>query len=259
MAIDEQLIKALHVETLRKADMHAERDAHLLFQTSTIEALLEGAYDGDATFGELREHGDLGLGTFDACDGEMIAVDGEFLRADVDGAIHAVEPAQRTPFAVLTFFRPTHSFELAEALDEAAFMDALDAGIGDLGTAHAVRIDGSFQRVRARSVARQHKPYPPLTQVVEDQHSFEIRDVEGTMVGFRFPDYAKGMNVPGYHLHFVTEDRARGGHVLGCEPHGVSVQIDDSVDLHVELPPGVELTSPGATSDDALRRVEREG
>jgi hypothetical protein len=37
----------------------------------------------------------------------------------------------------------------------------------------------------------------------------------------------------------------------------VTVQVDDEVDLHVELPAGVELTSPGATSDAALRRVEQ--
>jgi acetolactate decarboxylase len=258
MTIDERLIKALHVETLRQADMHAERDPHLLFQTSTIEALLEGAYEGDVTFAELREHGDLGLGTFDACDGEMIALDGVFLRADVEGVTHAVEPTAKTPFAVMTFFQPTHRFELTERLGEDGFLGALDARLGDPATAHAVRLDGRFALVRARSVARQRKPYPPLTEVVKDQHVFELRDVEGTMVGFRFPDYAKGINVPGYHLHFVSADRARGGHVLGCAPRGVTVQVDDSVNVHVELPPGVELTSPDATSDTALRRVERE-
>ncbi|MGH2993976.1 MAG: acetolactate decarboxylase [Solirubrobacterales bacterium] len=259
MAIDERLIKALHVETLRKQDLHAEREPHVLFQASTFEALLESNYDGEVSFAELGEHGDLGLGTFDAVDGEMIAVDGEFFRATVDGSVHPVEPSRRTPFAIVTFFDPTHSFELPEALDEDGFMNALDARLGDPATAHALRVDGSFTRVRARSVARQHKPYPPMTEVAANQHVFELADVEGTMVGFRFPDYAKGINVPGYHLHLVTADRARGGHVLGCEPRDVDVQVDDSVDLHVELPAGVELSSPGATSDDALRSVEREG
>jgi acetolactate decarboxylase len=259
VAIDERLIKALHVETLRRSDLREERGPHLLFQASTIEALLEGAYDGDVTFAELHEHGDLGLGTFDAVDGEMIALDGEFFRAAVDGTVHPVEPSRRTPFAVVTFFDPTHRFELPEPLDEDGFMSALDGSLGDPATTHALRVDGRFEGVRARSIARQRKPYPPMTDVVTNQHIFELRDVEGTMVGFRFPDYAKGINVPGYHLHFVTEDRGRGGHVLGCEPRGVEVQVDDSVDVHVELPPGVELTSPGATSDAALRRVERQG
>jgi acetolactate decarboxylase len=257
--IDERLIKSLHVETLRKQDLHAEREPHVLFQASTFEALLESNYDGDVSFAELSEHGDLGLGTFDAVDGEMIAVDGEFLRADADGALHEVEPTRRTPFAVVTFFDPTHRFELGGRLDEDGFIAALDAPLGDPSAVHALRVEGLFERVRGRSVPRQHKPYPPMTEVAKQQHVFELEDVEATLVGFRFPDYARGINVPGYHLHFVTADRARGGHVLGCVARAATVSVDDSVDLHVELPTGVELTSPGATSDDALRQVEREG
>jgi acetolactate decarboxylase len=259
MAVDERLIRALHVETMRRQDVHAGREPHVLFQASTLEALLEANYDGDLSFAELAEHGDLGLGTFDAIDGEMIAVDGEFLRAAVDGTVDRVEPSARTPFAVVTFFEPTRSFELTGALDGDEFMTALDQELGNPETVHALRVDGQFDRVRARSVPRQSKPYPPMTEVVKRQRVFDLEAVEGTMVGFRFPDYAKGINVPGYHLHFVTSDRSRGGHVLECSPRGVSVRVDDSVDLHVELPAGIELSSPEATSDDALRRVEREG
>jgi acetolactate decarboxylase len=259
VAIDDRLIKALHVETLRKQDLHAEREPHVLFQASTFEALLESNYDGEVSFAELAEHGDLGLGTFDAVDGEMIAVDGEFFRAAVDGDVHPVERTRTTPFAVVTFFEPTHAFELPDPLDADGFTAALEESLGDPSAAHALRIDGRFEHVHARSVARQHKPYPPMTEVAANQHVFDLDDVEGTMVGFRFPDYAKGINVPGYHLHFVTADRARGGHVLRCRPRGVTVRVDDSVDLHVELPAGVELTSPEATSDEALRDVEGGG
>jgi acetolactate decarboxylase len=258
VAIDERLIKALHVETLRKQDLHAEHAPHVLFQASTFESLLESNYDGEVSFAELGEHGDLGLGTFDAVDGEMIAVDGEFFRASLDGNLHPVEETRKTPFAVVTFFDPTRSFELPEPLDDRAFMQALDAKLGDPSTAHALRVDGRFDRVRARSVARQHKPYPPMTEVASSQNVFELEGVEGTLVGFRFPDYAKGINIPGYHLHFVTADRARGGHVLGCRTASVTVQVDDSVDVHVELPAGVELSSPEGTSDEVLRRVEGE-
>jgi acetolactate decarboxylase len=106
VAIDERLIKALHVETLRKQDLHAEHAPHVLFQASTFESLLESNYDGEVSFAELREHGDLGLGTFDAVDGEMIAVDGEFFRATLDGNVHEVADSRKTPFAIVTFFEP---------------------------------------------------------------------------------------------------------------------------------------------------------
>jgi acetolactate decarboxylase len=89
--LDERLITALHVQELRRGQLHAEHEAHVLFQASTIGALLDGAYDGDVSFAQLSEHGDLGLGTLNGLDGEMIALDGRFYRADVDGAIHEVD------------------------------------------------------------------------------------------------------------------------------------------------------------------------
>ena len=86
--LDERWIKALHVETMREEELHAEHEPHVLFQASTIGALLDGAYEGDLSFAELAEHGDLGLGTLNGLDGEMIALDGRFYRADVEGASH---------------------------------------------------------------------------------------------------------------------------------------------------------------------------
>jgi acetolactate decarboxylase len=81
------------------------------------------------------------------------------------------------------------------------------------------------------------------------------------MVGFRFPDYAEGVEVSGYHLHFISSDRTRGGHVLGCRTAGVRARIDASAGLHVELPPGVELSGAelAESTRDALRHAEHEG
>ena len=104
--LDERWIRALHVETMREEELHAEREHHVLFQASTIGALLDGAYEGDLDFAELAEHGDLGLGTLNGLDGEMIALDGRFYRADVDGTVGEVEAATKTPFAVVTRFEP---------------------------------------------------------------------------------------------------------------------------------------------------------
>lgn len=48
----------------------------ILYQVSTINALLEGIYDGDTSYGELKQHGDFGIGTFSGLDGGMIELDG---------------------------------------------------------------------------------------------------------------------------------------------------------------------------------------
>ena len=258
--LDERWIRSMHVESMRHADLHAERDAHVLFQASTIGALLDGSFDGDLTFAELGERGDLGLGTLNGLDGEMIALDGEFLRADVDGHVAPVGPEERTPFAVVTRFEPTVEAELAGGLDHEAILAALDELAPDGESSFTVRLDGRFASVRARSVPKQQPPYRPLGEVVADQHVFELTDIEGTMVGFRFPTFIEGIEVAGYHLHFVDTARRRGGHVLGSRAAGtLRARIDPADDLHVELPPAVDLTDPdlAAATHAAIDSVER--
>ena len=242
--LDERWIRSLHVESLRRAELHREREPHVLFQASTIGALLDGAFDGDLRFAELAEHGDLGLGTVNALDGEMVALDGRFYRADVEGRIKEIDPGERTPFAVVTNFEPTIEAVLADGLGHDALLAALDALLPPEASSCAVRLDGHFELLRARSVPRQEPPYRPLAEVVADQHVFELTDVEGTMLGFRFPAYVEGIEVAGYHLHFISADRDRGGHVLDSRSGGLRVRLDPSNDLHVELPPAVDLADP---------------
>jgi acetolactate decarboxylase len=259
--IDESLIRTLHVEALRHHDLHAEREPHVLFQASTIGALLDGAYEGDVTIGELGEHGDLGLGTLNGIDGEMIVLDGRFYRADIDGAINEIDPAEQTPFAVVLPFTPTVNASAEQELPDDELFAWLDGLAPDGGGALALRLDGEFSRVRARSVPKQHPPYRPLAEVIADQHVFELGAATGTIVGFRFPAYAEGIEVNGYHLHFISEDRTRGGHVLECTFAAGTAAIDPSSDLHVELPAGVSLDSPELSSaaHEAVERIEHSG
>ena len=172
--LDERLARHLHVESLRHRDLHAEHEPHVLFQASTIAALLEGAFDGDVTFEELAEHGDLGLGTLNALDGEMIALDGSFYRADVDGLVEPVAPEERTPFAAVTWFEPSLEHRIAGPLAYDELLDQLDQVAADPEASCALRLDGEFELVRARSVPRQLPPYRPLVEVVADQHVFEL-------------------------------------------------------------------------------------
>ncbi len=260
MPVDAALVGALHVEYLKKRDLVGkERPHHTLFQTSTIEALLEGNYDGDVSFAELEDRGDFGLGTLDALDGEMVALDGAFYQIKADGRAYAIDGRVRTPFAVVTFFEPGLSRTLAAPMDFAELCTHVDRLVGETAACCAVRVDGRFEHVKTRSVPRQRKPYPPLVEVVEGQPTFEFSDVPGSLVGFRFPDYARGLNVPGYHFHFITDDRSAGGHVLACRLARGELRVDREADLRLELPPEVSLPVPGrASEDDALNRVERE-
>jgi acetolactate decarboxylase len=261
MSLDERWIRSLHVEAMRHADLHAGHEPHVLFQASTIGALLEGAYEGDVTFAELGDHGELGLGTVNHLDGEMIGLEGRFYRADVEGRIEELAGTERTPFAVVAPFQPAIEFDLEGSLDHDRLLAEIDRRIPADAATCAVRIDGRFELVRARSVPRQEPPYRPLTEVVADQKAFELTGVDGTMLGFRFPEYAEGIEVSGWHLHFMSEDHSRGGHVLDSRSSTLHIQLDPSGELHVELPPGVELADPdhAKSTQNAIDRVEHSG
>ncbi|HST42757.1 MAG TPA: acetolactate decarboxylase [Conexibacter sp.] len=264
-AIDPRLIAALHPQTVRHGALGDERAApHVVFQTSTLQALLDGAYDGDLTIGELRAHGDLGLGTFQALDGEMVVLDGEVWRARVDGSIVAVPDGELTPFAVVTPFAPEVTVAVERELGHDELLAFVNAHEPSPDVALAIRFDGRLAAVHARSVAPQRRPYRPLMEIAAELHDFMLPATDGALVGFRFPQGAEGVELPGFHLHAITDDRARGGHVLSAAVGPGVLRIETLTTLHMELPPGVELPAPpldaaaARARAAALARLERD-
>jgi acetolactate decarboxylase len=258
--IDSGLIGALHVERVGVRDARLdEHPHHTLFQTSTIDALLNSNYEGDVSFAELEAYGDFGLGTFDALDGEMIGLDSAFYQVKADGRAYEVDKRMKTPFAVVTFFEPREIRRLAAPTNYASLRAHLDEIVAaDAATCHAIRADGHFRYVKTRSVPRQNKPYPPLVEAVKHQPTFELHEVRGSLVGFRFPEYVGGLNVSGYHFHFITEDRGAGGHLLECEMTRGELRVDHESDLNLKLPAGVVEAMPhlASSKQDELKRIE---
>ena len=259
MPIDAALVGALRVEYLREVGAGG-RHEHALFQISTIRALLDGEYDGDVTFADLAGRGDFGIGTVDGLDGEMIALGGDFYQVRDDGQAYRLDGQQKTPFAVVTYFEPAPARPIEGPLDFPGLCSVLDGIADDGATLYAVRVDAHFDYVKTRSVPRQRKPYPPLAEVVDRQPTFEFCGVDGTLVGFRFPDYVQGLNVSGYHFHFITKDRSAGGHLLACRFSRGELLVDHETDLKLELPANAAVPTPDTSSStkDALNRIEKE-
>ncbi|MHC1752630.1 acetolactate decarboxylase [Humidesulfovibrio sp.] len=186
-----------------------------LVQVGVIDALLAGGYDGSLTLGELRSLGDIGLGTFDALDGEMVVLDGVVHQMLASGKVARPADSLTTPFAQVARMTNPARLELPAGLDLKAVEARLDAALGDLNAFAAARIEGRFATLTARSVPRQSPPYRTLAEVAKEQSVFPFAGVEGTLVGLRGPAYVRGLGVSGWHWHFITTDRARGGHVLG--------------------------------------------
>lgn len=210
--------------------------AETLTQVSTIDALMEGVYDGVISCGELKKYGNFGIGTFHALDGEMVVLDGKVYQVKYDGAATVASDSVGVPFAAVTYFDTDREEGLAAALDNTAFQTWLDGILPSKNIFIAIKIEGSFTYVKTRSVPAQEKPYPALADVVKDQSVFEFNDVTGTIVGFRCPQYVNGVNVPGYHLHFLTDDRRAGGHVLEFMTDQATASLDYTSEFFMLLP-----------------------
>lgn len=200
--------------------------ADSIAQVSRLDTLAAGHYNGLVTYEKLATYGDFGLGTFDKLDGEMIYLDNEFYRVRVDGKAYPVENNATAPFANVTHFEVDQTELLEETLDFAQVQTYLDSVITDKSGYYAIKIEGQFKMVKTRSVHEQEAPYPPLSEVVQDQAIFEFENIKGTMVGFRFPAEVGGSNVSGYHFHFLTDDKQHGGHLLDCRTEALNIFID---------------------------------
>jgi len=254
-------LPGLRIVQVRRKDVAPDHAGeHHFMQVSTLDALIERRFDGDFTIGELAAHGNLGIGTLDALDGELVLVDGQFFQMTVDGRAHAVPPDRCTPFALVTFFEADATEELAGIHPRANVEAAIYRLAGGEDAAIAVRIDGRFPHILARSAVPERQPYrrPFAEAVAANQRRFDLHDVTGTMVGFRFPKAAEGIQIPGYHLHLVSQDRTIGGHMLDYEASDVRVSVQRATVLQIELPPETEPGHLGlsAADLDAVHAVE---
>ncbi|HMK34981.1 MAG TPA: acetolactate decarboxylase [Desulfomonilaceae bacterium] len=214
----------------------AEQAVNSAYQVFTITSLKQGLYGGTVAFSEVKKFGDFGLGTLEGLDGEMVALNGLFFQVKTDGKPYEISDTAKTPFALVTFFRPDKTVTLpgTRSLDD--LQQALDKILPSSNLPYAIRIRAKFHYMKARSVPAQKTPYPELSVALKDQVIFEWHDLEGTLVGFRFPDYMDGVNVAGYHFHFLDADLKTGGHVLDCSTVSPEVESCTLGDFRIILP-----------------------
>lgn len=207
-----------------------------IMQLSTVDAVLSGVYDSDFQIGKLKQYGDFGLGTFNALDGEMVVLNGNIYQVPQNGKVIQPPLETCTPFAVVTFFKTDKTLLLNQPLNFKQLEQFIDKMLPTTNIFYAIKIKGVFKSMKTRSVARQEKPYRPLKEVVHQQAIFDFENSTGTIVGFRFPSYFKGINVPGYHLHYLTNDEKAGGHILDFVIDNAQLEIDEVSNFSMIIP-----------------------
>jgi acetolactate decarboxylase len=266
--ISESLMKALHEEqalTGETIDHIVSRaladslqvDHGTLFQVSTAGALVEGVSGDIVSIRTLREHGDFGLGTFTGFDGEMAVLDGHFFQIKGDGSIIDAPDEAMAPFAVVTHFLPDHKFTLGGFASIADLVRQLDAHRDSENRFYGARVDGTFKTIRTRAVCKQPVG-ESLSGAADAQAIFDFADVHGTLMGFWTPAYASSVNITGWHLHFLSDDRKQGGHLLDCSGDGAECAFQQLNDLRIAIPETAAFLSAELSGDksEALDKAE---
>jgi len=231
---------------------------HSIFQVSTSGALVEGVYEAATTLGDVLRHGDFGLGTFVGLDGEGILLDGVGYRAGADGSLTEVPETTPAPFWVATKFHADHSETLTGIQNWADLCTRLTALRTSNNLLAAFRVEGVFDFIHVR-VACKAEPGASLVEATSHQAEFQFENLEGTLVGFFTPAYARTINVPGYHLHLVSADRRHGGHVLEVRARSLNASIHLTNDLHLVLPENAAFLHADLNADPAAALAQAEG
>ncbi|HUC18931.1 MAG TPA: acetolactate decarboxylase [Acetobacteraceae bacterium] len=208
---------------------------HTLFQVSTSGALVAGVYDREVDVRSILDHGDFGVGTFSNLDGEMVVLDGKVYQVQGTGRVSEAAPDAGAPFAVVTRFAPDVDVRTPALAGFEALQQECDRYRKSGNIFYAVRLDGQFDRLRTRAV----NPPDPGTRLVDAtkaQTEFTFKDIAGTLVGLWSPGFSSAFSVPGYHFHFLSDDRQHGGHLLDVAAGPLRLRVEALTDFHLALP-----------------------
>lgn len=233
---------------------------HTLYQVSTSTALVQGVYQGCVTVGTIKTHGDFGLGTYDALDGEGLMLDGMVYQALGDGSVVQPSDSSSAPFWVSTEFEADRTGTLESVSSWEDLCEQIDKLRNSQNLFSAIRIDGVFDQIHYR-VACKSAPGTDLVTATSHQAEFSLENLKGTLLGFWSPAYSRTFNIPGYHLHILSADHKHGGHVLGIKARNLKLQVMDANNLVMALPESPQFLKADLTGDptQALSKAEGAG
>jgi len=220
--------------------MEMQMSEKRVYQVSTLQALSLGYTRPVVNVGELLKHGSIGLGTFEGVNGEMIMLDGTCYQAKEDGTTVVASPEEGVPFASVAETDDWDAYDIGRMEGIGALKEWLtlkiEEGFG-LNSMHIVRIDGFFNKVSARSESAYKAHHVELKDMLSmTQRDFFFEQIDGTLVCVHYPDYMDGINASGWHLHFISEDRKKGGHVFDVDMERGSVRLSKMNKIEIQLP-----------------------
>lgn len=248
-------------EATKVEKVAAKKNTEEIYQVALLQSLTQGYYDGIITVGELKKHGDIGIGTFEGVNGEMIVLDGTVYQALGDGTVQKAAANETVPFSNVTFFDSDVKVDLSDVKNIDALKEKLNETVEEKGKNlfYFVKITGDFPKMNVRSEIKQEKPYKPLDKALAtDQREFNYENIKGTVVALYCPDYMDGLNTPGWHFHFISDDKTKGGHILELAFDKAQAEFDATAGFDMCLSDNAEFQKMELEKDvsGAIKKVE---
>ena len=207
-----------------------------IFQVSTVTGLERGLFYPVTNVGLMKQHGNIGVGAFEGMDGELLIIDGQAYNAMYDGKVVPVPDNSPIVYGAAAYLTADRTESLQNIASYEQLQQSIEKLLPNRNIFYVFKIQATFNYLKVRSTARQEKPYPGLAVVVKNQSIFEFKNIKGTLLGFRCPAFIQGIYAPGFHLHFISEDRQKGGHVLEANVASLTAQIGYLTQMHLLLP-----------------------
>ncbi|NGM67081.1 acetolactate decarboxylase [Sphingobacterium sp. SGR-19] len=232
----------------------------ILYNYGIIEAFIGGLYKGTLPIKDLKLKGDFGIGAPDMLDGELTMLDGKAYQTKATGETVVLDNDYKTAFSTVTFFKADTVFYVNNATEQQNLLEVIKDGLRNINAMYAIKITGDFGHVKTRAFPPvKAEPFPLLSTILDKQQFFDIQNTEGTLVGYHLPEYLNGIQISGFHLHFLSADTKQGGHVLDFNGHNLKVEIAELKSLELDIPTGHDFQNFKfkPKHSEALERVEQ--
>lgn len=232
-----------------------------LIQASTLNALMLGNFDQTVTVAEFLRQGDTGIGTYTGLNGEAIFEGGVAYRATADGNVTVMGPEDGVAFGtVAKFDESAPAVELTDIRDLSALRAALEPYISEnKNVFYILKAQGFFPTMHVRSCYASQKPYPTLSEVAENQREFHLENTRGSVIAVFCPAYVNGINLPGWHFHYLSTDKAHGGHILGLSASSMTAKLNKLERFDLTLPQNPEFAKRDLCEDLSAKTAKVEG
>ena len=232
-----------------------------LIQASTLNALMLGNFDKTVSVKDFLHHADTGIGTYTGLDGEAIFEDGVAYKATADGKVSVMQPEDGVAFGtVAKFDESVPEVELKNISDIETLKQALEPYVkDDQNIFYMIKAKGVFKTMHVRSCFASEKPYPTLSEVAQDQREFHFENTRGDVIAVWCPKYVNGINLPGWHFHYLSGDKTQGGHILGLSADSLRVKINKIERFDLTLPQNPEFAKRDLCEDLSAKTAAVEG